>query len=87
MKEKLAIAGGPKAVPAGTVKTWPPIDDIDRKMVLASLENPHHAFGPQLSGLPEGIRRLERQQVRDHDQQRHGRPAHGHRGLRLRRGR
>ena len=43
--EKLAINGGRKAVPDGTVKNWPPIDNVDRKRVLASLEGGNHAFG------------------------------------------
>ena len=43
--EKLAINGGRKAVPDGTVKNWPPIDNVDRKRVLASLEGSNHAFG------------------------------------------
>jgi dTDP-4-amino-4,6-dideoxygalactose transaminase len=43
--EKLAIYGGSKAVPDGTVKNWPPIDAMDRKRVLASLEGANHAFG------------------------------------------
>jgi len=38
MSAKLAIHGGPKAVPDGTVKKWPPIDETDRKMVLAALD-------------------------------------------------
>ena len=46
MAEQLAILGGKKTVPDGTVKTWPPIDDIDRKMVLDSLASGNHAFGP-----------------------------------------
>jgi dTDP-4-amino-4,6-dideoxygalactose transaminase len=46
MRERLAIRGGAPAIPAGTVKPWPPIDDLDRKMVLASLEGENHAFGP-----------------------------------------
>jgi dTDP-4-amino-4,6-dideoxygalactose transaminase len=50
---KLAINGGPKVVPDGTVKTWPPIDDIDRKMVLASLESPSHTFGPNAKAFQE----------------------------------
>lgn len=44
--EVLAINGGKKAVPDGAIKVWPPIDDIDREYVLASLENPNHAWGP-----------------------------------------
>ncbi len=43
---KLAIKGGPKAIPDGTIKDWPEITDIDRKYVMASLEQPNHAFGP-----------------------------------------
>ena len=42
----LAIHGGPKAVPDGAMKPWPPIEDIDREMVLASLAGENHAFGP-----------------------------------------
>ena len=49
--QKLALDGGPRAVPQGMIKDWPPIDDIDRKMVLASLEQPHHAFGPNCTEL------------------------------------
>lgn len=46
MTTKLAIKGGTPVIPAGKMKTWPPIDDVDRKMVLASLEQTNHAFGP-----------------------------------------
>ena len=53
MKEKLAIKGGPKAIPEGTVKNWPPIDDVDRKMVMASLEGESHAFGPNCKAFEE----------------------------------
>ena len=42
----LAIHGGKKAVPDGTIKDWPPITDVDRQMVLASLEQSNHAYGP-----------------------------------------
>ena len=45
MREDLAIHGGPKAVPDGTIQPWPPIDDIDRRMVVASLEGHQHVFG------------------------------------------
>lgn len=45
-KPKLAINGGPKVITEGVMKNWPPIDDIDRKMVLASLEQKNHAYGP-----------------------------------------
>ena len=53
MAEKLAIKGGPRAVPEGTVRPWPPIDDVDRKMVLASLEGNSHAFGPNCKAFQE----------------------------------
>jgi len=52
-ESKLAILGGPKAVPDGLVKPWPPIDDTDRKMVLASLEGTNHAFGPNCKAFQE----------------------------------
>lgn len=51
MSQPLAINGGPPAVPPGTVKPWPPIDDTDRQMVLASLESPVHTFGPNCTAL------------------------------------
>ena len=44
--QQLAIHGGPKAVPLGTIKKWPPIDDTDRQAVLDSLNGENHAFGP-----------------------------------------
>lgn len=46
MGVKLAINGGVKAIPDGTIKPWPPVDDTDRKFVLDSLESASHAFGP-----------------------------------------
>ena len=46
MSQRLAILGGSRAVPEGTVKPWPPIDDTDRQMVMASLEGTTHTFGP-----------------------------------------
>ncbi len=42
----LAIHGGQPVIPAGTIRPWPPIDPIDRDMVLASLEGQVHTFGP-----------------------------------------
>ena len=46
---KLAINGGKKAVPDGLIKNWPPIDKIDRRYVMNSLESGVHAFGPNCS--------------------------------------
>ena len=48
---KLAILGGEKVIPDGLIKNWPPIDDIDRQYVLASLEETNHAFGPNCVAL------------------------------------
>jgi len=53
MGEKLAIIGGEPVIPPGTIKPWPPIDDTDRKMVLASLEGGRHTFGPNCLALQE----------------------------------
>jgi len=43
-KMKIAIFGGEKTVKE--IKDWPPIDEIDRKYVLNSLEGTNHAYGP-----------------------------------------
>lgn len=45
-KEKLAVVGGSRAVPKRMVRQWPPIDDRDQQMVLQSLLDGKHAFGP-----------------------------------------
>jgi perosamine synthetase len=50
-KDSLALFGGPKVVPDGTVKKWPPIEDIDRKMVMAALEGDKLAWGPNCEGF------------------------------------
>jgi len=47
------LRGGPRAVPEGTVARWPPVDDVDREMVLSSLEGGNHAFGPNCSAFQE----------------------------------
>lgn len=53
MSQKLAILGGERAVPEGTVQKWPPVDQIDRKMVLASLSGENHSFGPNCKAFQE----------------------------------
>ncbi len=53
MGTKLAIHGGEKAVPEGAVQPWPPIDAVDREMVVASLEAHEHVFGPNLNAFQE----------------------------------
>jgi len=50
---KLAINGGPRAVPEGMIKPWPPITEVDRKYVLDSLNQPNHAWGPNCSAFEQ----------------------------------
>ena len=52
-ESKLAVHGGEPAVPAGMIKKWPPVDEVDRKMVLASLEGTTHTFGPNCVAFQE----------------------------------
>jgi len=47
----LAILGGSKAVPDGMLSAWPPITDLDRQYVMASLESASHACGPNCAAL------------------------------------
>jgi hypothetical protein len=49
----LAIQGGQPVIPAGTIQPWPPIDEVDRKMVLASLEGHKYTFGPNCTAFQE----------------------------------
>ena len=49
----LAILGGTKAVPDGMIRKWPPIGEIDRQYVLASLEGDNHSFGPNCAAFEE----------------------------------
>lgn len=46
MDSKLAVYGGEPVLRANELAPWPPIDDSDRKMVMASLESNTHAWGP-----------------------------------------
>ena len=48
---QLAIHGGKKAVPDGCIKGWPPITDVDRQYVMASLEQWNHAYGPNCAAF------------------------------------
>jgi len=47
----LAINGGEKHVPDGTVKPWPPITADDEALVLESLRSNAHAWGPHCDAL------------------------------------
>ena len=53
MNKTLAFSGGEKTVPDGMVKPWPPIDDVDKEMVLSSLTGDQHSFGPNCKALQE----------------------------------
>jgi dTDP-4-amino-4,6-dideoxygalactose transaminase len=53
MGAELAVLGGQPAIPPGTIKPWPPIDDTDREMVMDSLEGANHAFGPNCVAFQE----------------------------------
>lgn len=55
--ERLAIHGGTRCIPYGLLKSWPPVDDLDRKMVLASLERGLHTYGPNCTALEEEFSR------------------------------
>jgi dTDP-4-amino-4,6-dideoxygalactose transaminase len=46
VRDELAAFGGTPAVPKGTYGKWPPVDEMDRENVLASLSGENHAFGP-----------------------------------------
>ncbi|MEZ4862914.1 MAG: DegT/DnrJ/EryC1/StrS family aminotransferase [Caldilineaceae bacterium] len=43
---KPAILGGGPAIPPATLHSWPPINEVDERYVLASLRGGNHAFGP-----------------------------------------
>jgi len=53
MSEKLAILGGPPAVPEGTVsKKWPVVDETDEQAVLRALRGDVHTAGsPEVGAL------------------------------------
>ncbi len=52
--QRLAILGGPRAVPATLAfRVWPEITREDEDLVLASLRQDSHAFGPHASRLQE----------------------------------
>lgn len=52
-KAKPAILGGERTIPEGMLKKWPPIDNTDREMVMASLEGTNHSFGPNCQAFQE----------------------------------
>jgi len=50
---QLAILGGEQTVPDGMIKKWPPVDEVDRRMVLDSLNGQNHAFGPNCKAFQD----------------------------------
>jgi len=55
MSEELAVRGGPKTVPDGMIKRWPPITEEDKKAVLAVFDSNvfHGTAAPQAVALQE----------------------------------
>ena len=53
MPDKLAIQGGSPVLEPGDIKPWPPITDLDREYVLASLEGGKHTYGPNCKAFQE----------------------------------
>lgn len=53
MTQKLAIKGGARTVPEGAIKNWPPIDEVDRKMVMAALESPKLTYAKNSRAFEE----------------------------------
>lgn len=55
MSEELAAKGGPRAVPDGMVRAWPPITEEDRRAILEVLDSGHlhGASAPQVLALQE----------------------------------
>jgi len=51
--KQLAIIGGEPAVSEGMLQPWPPIGDLDREYVMASLEGVKHTYGPNCTKLEE----------------------------------
>ncbi len=51
--DELAVFGGSPAVAPGMVEKWPPVDETDEKMVLASLRGANHAFGPNAKAFQD----------------------------------
>jgi len=52
--EKLAVLGGPRAVPEDMVfHVWPAVDKEDEELVLASVRQDKHAFGPHATMLQD----------------------------------
>ncbi len=43
MNDELAIHGGSPVITSGTVRAWPPVDEVDVRYVLASLKGGRHS--------------------------------------------
>ena len=47
MRKLLAINGGSRAIPKGLCfRMWPEVTEGDEKLILASLREDSHSFGP-----------------------------------------
>ncbi len=50
-RTKLAIHGGVKTVPDGLMKSWPPVDQTDRDLILGSLDRQEYTYGTNYKAL------------------------------------
>ena len=50
-RTKLAIHGGGKAVPDGLMKSWPPVDQTDRDLIMGSLDRQEYTYGTNYKAL------------------------------------
>lgn len=48
---RLAIHGGPPVLPSGTVRSWPPVDDLDARHIVTSLKGAKYAYGPNCAAF------------------------------------
>lgn len=51
MASQLAVFGGPRTVPQGLMKNWPPITDDDKRLVMSALDGTAHTVGPNYTAL------------------------------------
>jgi dTDP-4-amino-4,6-dideoxygalactose transaminase len=46
MPERLAIHGGTPVIAPDLIRPWPPVDDLDARYILGSLQGGRHSYGP-----------------------------------------
>lgn len=53
LAEQLALTGGPRTIPEGTVKPWPLVTETDEQAVLTSLRSEQHSWGTNCNALQD----------------------------------